>query len=167
VAKYTIKKLDENDWRIFKQIRLRALASDPHVFGSTFERESKNSKAEWCQPLSDADGAIFILFSDSEPIGMTGIAIYGVDTTGRTAILWGSWLEPEFRGKGLSRYFYKARLDWAIIHPRVERVIVTHRASNRASKSANQKFGFVKTHVTEKVWNDGITEKEFHYELKL
>ena len=167
MGKYSIQKLDENDWRTFKQIRLRALASDPHVFGSTFERESKNSKAKWRQTLSDADGAIFILFNDSEPIGMTGIAIYGADTTGRTAILWGSWLEPAYRSKGLSKYFYEARLDWAKKHPQVERVIVTHRASNLTSKAANQKFGFVFTHVTEREWNDGSTEEEFHYELKL
>jgi RimJ/RimL family protein N-acetyltransferase len=62
---------------------------------------------------------------------------------------------------------YESRINWAREHPAIERVVVSHRASNHASKFANQNFGFVPTHVTEKVWNDGITETEFHYELIL
>ena len=61
---------------------------------------------------------------------------------------------------------YKARLEWIRQQPGVEKVIVSHRASNLASKFANQKFGFVQTHVSERTWPDGITEPEFHYELK-
>lgn len=167
MAKYTIQKLDDDDWRIFRAIRLRALAADSEFFGSTFERESNQSEAEWRQALGDDDVAIFVMFENSEPIGMTGVSVYGADASGRTAILWGSWLAPEFRGKGLSNLFYEVRLNWAREHPSIERVIVSHRASNLTSKAANQRFGFVFTRVTERKWNDGSAQEEFHYELNL
>ena len=62
---------------------------------------------------------------------------------------------------------YKARINWAKEHPTIERIIVSHRASNVASKYANQKHGFVFTRTHEKVWSDGKTEDEVCYELKV
>lgn len=167
MSDYSIRKLEEDDWRIFKQIRLKALATDPSVFGSNYAVEAEQPDDVWREGLSSQNGAIFVLFEGDVPKGMTGIGVKRDDPTRTTALLWGSWLSPDVRGKGLSKMFYEARITWARHDPTVERVIVTHRASNLASKFANQKFGFVRTHVTEKVWNDGITEEEFHYELVL
>jgi RimJ/RimL family protein N-acetyltransferase len=62
---------------------------------------------------------------------------------------------------------YLTRIDWAKHQPTVEKIIVSHRASNLSSKYANQKHGFVETHKHEKVWSDGMTEDEVYYELKL
>ena len=62
---------------------------------------------------------------------------------------------------------YKARIDWANDQPNVEKIIVSHRASNLASKYANQKHGFIETHKKEKIWTDGATEDEIFYELKI
>jgi len=167
VSEYSIRQLGENDWQTYKQVRLKALALDPFVFGSNYERESNLSDAEWSKTLSEKNVGIFVLFARTSPIGITGVSVYRDDPSRRTAILWGSWLEPEVRGKGLSKMFYEARITWAREHPTVERLIISHRASNLASKFANQNFGFSLTHVTDKVWNDGITEEEFHYELIL
>ena len=42
-----IRRLNEDDWLAFSQIRLTALKTDPRVFGSNYERESKFSEADW------------------------------------------------------------------------------------------------------------------------
>ena len=165
--KYSIQKLDEKDWLIFSEIRLRALQTDPSVFGSNYERESKFAESEWRSQLNNPDAAVFAVFDGERPVGMTGVAVDRDDPSRKTALLWGSWLEPSARGKGISRLFYEARIGWARQKAGVERIIVSHRESNVASKFANQNFSFVQTHTTEKVWNDGVTEKEFHYELTL
>ena len=167
MSQSSIRKLEEGDWKIFKEIRLRALKSDPSVFGSNFESESQKIESEWRDQLRRTDVAIFILLVANAPVGMTGISVDRDDESKRTAILWGSWLDPIVRGQGLSKLFYEARIKWAIAHTTVERAIVSHRESNLASKLANQKFGFLPTHISEKIWNDGVTEKEFHYELIL
>lgn len=167
MSEYSIRKLDENDWLIFKQIRLEALATDPFVFGSTHAAESARNDEEWSEPLKSTSGVIFVIFDSRAQVGITGIGVHRDDPSERSALLWGSWLAPEVRGKGLSRMLYESRIDWAREHPTIERIVVSHRASNLASKFANQNFGFVPTHVTEKIWNDGITEEECHYELIL
>jgi RimJ/RimL family protein N-acetyltransferase len=165
--KYSVRKLEEKDWCAYSEIRLRALQTDPKVFGSNYERESKFTEAEWRSGLINPDSAVFAVFEDDRPVGMTGVAIDRDDPSRKTALLWGSWLEPDARGKGISTLLYEARIEWARQQPSVERIVVSHRESNVASKFANQKLGFVSTHETEKVWNDGLTEKEFHYELIL
>jgi RimJ/RimL family protein N-acetyltransferase len=163
----SIRQLTEADWRLLAEIRLKALRSDPLVFGSNFEAESKFTEADWRSRLQSKDSAIFMLFAHETPIGMTGVSIFREDLTNKTAIFWGSWLDPEFRRRGLSNLMYAARLEWAKAHPTVERIIVSHRASNIASKFANQKHGFVFTRTHEKIWVDGKTEDEVCYELKL
>lgn len=163
----SIRKLNEDDWRVFSEVRLRALRTDPQVFGSTYERESKFTEAEWRERLQSENSAIFMLFDDQTPIGMTGASVFNEDPSGQSAIFWGSWLAPDFRRKGLSELMYKTRIEWAKARPEIKRIIVSHRASNTASKFANQKHGFVFTRTHEKVWVDGKTEDEVCYELKL
>lgn len=167
MKKFSIKQLHEDDWRELSEVRLKALRTDPSVFGSNYELESQFTEEDWRNKLRSDDSAIFIIFDGETPVGMTGVSVLREDETKRTALLWGSWLEPEFRGQGLSDLIYRARIDWAKAHPTVEKIIVSHRASNLASKYANQKHGFVFTHINEKTWTDGAREDEICYELKL
>lgn len=163
----TIRKFEEADWPILKEIRLKALKTDPGVFGSNWQAESIMTDAEWCGWLTNENAASFGIFDKNEIIGMTGIAIYRDDPTGKKAILWGSWLEPAYRKKGVSSQMYKARIEWARKHPTCESIIVSHRASNAASKRANQKHGFVFTHSVRKTWPDGLEDDDLFYELVL
>ncbi len=163
----TIRRLTKDDWLEFSQIRLKALQTDPQVFGSNYERESQMTEADWRGRLQAKDNAVFLICADDTPIGITCVSIDRDDATGKTALLWGSWLAPHFRGKGLSKLMYQTRINWAKRQPTVEKIIVSHRASNVLSKYANQKHGFIATHKNEKVWTDGATEDEIFYELKV
>lgn len=162
-----IRQLNEDDWLAFSQIRLTALKTDPQVFGSNYAREAQFSEADWRDRLNKNDSAIFMVFDDETPIGMTGVSIDRNDPNGKIALLWGSWLAPEYRGKGLSDLIYQSRINWAKAKPNVEKIIVSHRASNLSSKYANQKHGFAETHKSKKIWTDGATEDEIFYELKI
>ncbi len=163
----TIRRLNEDEWLEFSQIRLKALQTDPKVFGSNYEKESQMTEDEWRSRLQAKDNAIFLIYAGDTPIGMTCVSINWNDPTEKTALLWGSWLAPRFRGKGLSKLMYQTRIEWAKRQPTVEKIIVSHRASNLSSKRANQKHGFVPTHKNEKIWTDGATEDEIFYELKV
>jgi RimJ/RimL family protein N-acetyltransferase len=162
-----VRQLTVDDWRSMREIRLKALQSDPLVFGSNYEKESKMTEDDWKSRLQADYNAVFMLFDGEKPIGMTSVGVDREDASGKTALLWGTWLEPEYRGRGLSALIYKTRIEWAKARPAIEKIIVSHRASNLASKHANQKHGFVFTHTQEKVWTDGATEDEVCYELKI
>lgn len=167
MSEIAIRQLSEDDWQEFARIRLKALQTDPKAFGSNYERESKMTEADWRDKLRAKDNAIFLIDEDDAPIGITCVSVDRNDRTGKTALLWGSWLAPEFRRRGLSELIYQTRIEWAKQQPTVERIIVSHRASNLASKYANQKHGFMFTHTEEKLWTDGATEDEIFYELNI
>lgn len=161
----SIRQLTEDDWEIVRSIRLKALQNDPGVFSATYEDAIKRTEADWKAYLTGTNTAVFGIFDDAHPIGMTGISIERDDSTYKNAFLWGSWLKPEYRGKGISKLMYQARLNWARNHATCEKITVSHRESNIASKLANQKHGFTYTHTEERRWPDGKIEKEPCYEL--
>ena len=165
--KIFIKQISSSAWKEFREIRLKALQADPKVFASHYEKEKTNSKQDWIDWVKEKGQAIFLIYDNEIPIGMTGIFISQDTVTKTTAILWGSWLEPDYRRKGISDYMYKARIEWAKNQHELKRIVVSHRESNIASKFANQKHGFQYVREENKVWHDGLEEKEFYYELKI
>ncbi len=164
-----VRKFRPDEWQDYKAIRLRALETDPHVFSSNYAREAALQDQHWKDGLANPDLGVFGVFDDGKPVGMTGIAIRDkLDASLQTAGLWGSWIDPAYRGQGISQDMYRARINWAREHPMAARVVVSHRASNEASKRANQKHGFVYTHTEEGVvWPDGSTDAQLFYELRV
>lgn len=160
-----IRLFTPDEWPLYKGVRLKALQSDPKVFGSSYALEEPRPDAEWRATLERDDVGVFGVFDHGRVIGMTGIVIDKNDAA--VAKLWGSWLEPAWRSRGVSEYMYRARIDWAREHPTAKKIIVSHRASNIASEKANQKHGFVRTHAEAHEWRDGVTEDQIFYELVL
>jgi len=107
------------------------------------------------------------LFDEKKLIGITATFTWRGDKTGATALLAMSYIDPGYRGRGLSRMLYEARLNWIAAQPQFRKVIVGHRASNEASRRANQRFGFVKIDRAARTWPDGAVEDEITYELVL
>lgn len=161
---YTVCRLGRADLALFKEIRLRALATDPQVFGSNHARESTFDDAEWTRRSCEPNVGVWGVFHHDRIVGMTGTYIAPDDLS--TCQLWGSWLAAAHRGLGLSSMMYTPRIAWSR-RKGVMRIVVSHRASNLASKSANQRHGFVYTHSEPHTWPDGTTEDQMHYTLKL
>lgn len=158
-----VRLFTPDEWVFYRGVRLKALKTDPAVFGSAYEKEFMRPDDAWQEALARDDLGVFGIFHYGDVIGMTGIYIDSTDPA--VAGLWGSWLEPAWRGKGISEKMYEARINWAREHPSVKRIRVSHRESNTASKAANQKHGFKFTHARDKIWSDGVSEPELFYEL--
>ncbi len=162
-----IRPFKPDEWHVYRAVRLKALETDPKFFCESYDDAKAKPDEHYQAHLLDANSAVFGVFRHGDVIGMTGIVIDKEDASGQTANLWGSWLEPAWRGKGLARRMYEARLNWAKARPGVKRVTVSHRKSNAISKKANQRWGFTFTHAREILWPGNQKETEFCYELKL
>lgn len=161
---FSTRKLGEGDLDLFKAIRLEALLKEPHLFGSTFERENAMSDGEWLRKLRDPSCGYFVLTLGQECVGVTGVLTNRENP--KHAILIASYIRQEHRRKGGSDFLYEARLDWARRNG-FEEVLVSHRSSNEASRRANQRHGFEYTHSEPHTWNDGVVEDEAFYRLRL
>lgn len=159
----TIRPLTVDEWELYREVRLQALQSDPGVFGGRYDDERHKSQSEWQKTLANPKEAVFILFDGKKPIGITGIGYDRHNPADNTALMWGSWIHPDYRGRGLSSRLYQARLDWVKDKGDILFVYVGHRLSNTTSKSANQKYGFTYTHEEMTTWPDGAEEPNVEY----
>lgn len=162
-----IKQLFEQDWQFAKSIRLLALRQNPDVFLDDYDEESQHEDSVWKNQLKITDGATFGLFDDNQIIGITGVFTWKKDISNKTAILAMSFIDSAYRGKGHSKLFYQARIDWAKKQPTFEKIRVSHRAGNEASRAANQSFGFKLKDKEMIEWPDGQKDFEYNYELDL
>jgi RimJ/RimL family protein N-acetyltransferase len=135
----------------------------------SYADEVTRSEDEWRALVRNDDDRlrVFGLFAGDELIGLTGVFTDRNDPSGQTAVLGMSYIAPPYRGRGLSRLFYEARLAWARANTKFRKVRVSHRRSNEASGRANRRYGFVQLGVVERVWPDGSNDDEIHYELDL
>ncbi|HVY85993.1 MAG TPA: GNAT family protein [Caulobacterales bacterium] len=162
-----VRPLSADHWQAYRDIRLRALKSEPGVYATTHAEALARADEVWKWSVSGPDHQVFGLFDGAALIGITAIYCDRADPSGETAALAQSFIDPAYRGRSLSALFYQARLEWARQHGGFRRVVVSHRASNLASMRANQRQGFRCTGSAPRVWPDGATEDEISYELVL
>lgn len=132
-----VRRLAPDDWEIYRRIRLIALATDPHAFGSTFAREQDRPEGEWKTRLITS--AFFL----GEVNGAAG-GLVGAHRRDEYAELISMWVVPELRGKGLAAVLIHAVIDWAAGEGyREVRLWVVE--GNVAAEKAYAKAGFVAT----------------------
>ena len=158
---FEIKYLSENEWQDYKSIRLEALKKHPEYFCPS-RNEAKFTEEEWRERLVNPNAAQFGLYADSELIGLTGIF-----REREQAHLVQSYIREDYRGKGLSKLFYKARLEWAREQEGIKRLVVEHRDDNLPSKGAHQNFGFQFVKSRDQLWPDGQKRPCLVYHLEL
>jgi hypothetical protein len=65
-----LRFLDQSEWRLLRDVRLRALKNDPESFLSTYEREATYHPSNWQVELER--GMWLIAFHNAEPVGLLG-----------------------------------------------------------------------------------------------
>lgn len=108
----TVRRLRESEWMGFRSLRLAALRTDPLAFGSTLARESAYTEEkwqDWCRDGATGEqNATFVAEDRSgDLVGMAGtFAAEG------TPHVWGMWVRPEWRSRGVGRRLVDALLGW-------------------------------------------------------
>lgn len=160
-----VRKLSRQDWPLYKNIRLEALRLHSDVYGTSYKDMCDRPDAEWESILSQEDAAFFGLFDDRAIVGLGGV--FTQDKSTRTGMLIAGYIREEYRGRGLSKLIYQARIDWARQSGLFDRLLIGHREGNEASRRANQAFGFKPIGVIDYMFGNGETAKDYQYELRL
>ena len=129
-----VRVLSPDDWRTFRDIRLRALADSPDAFGSTLEREREFGEEDWRRRLS---GPVAVV-EDPDPV-----AVGGVFENDGVIHVWGMWTDPAHRGRGHARRV----LDEILPVDRTAQLDVN--VANPGARAAYERYGFVGTGVLE------------------
>jgi ribosomal protein S18 acetylase RimI-like enzyme len=107
-----IRKPHPDEWKKVRDIRLRALEMDPDAYGQTLEKAATHDEAHWRTRADPPDGAAFVAVDDEGRfVGMAS----GAPAPNRptSAGLFGMWVAPEARRKGIARALIDAVETWA------------------------------------------------------
>lgn len=166
MAEIKIRQLTENDWPMYRDIRVEALAQEPEFFTAS-EDESNFISENWIEQINNPNGALFGLFHKGQIIGLTSIHRENDDPRSYRAWMGSSYLKPEFRGNHLSDVLFDVRIEWAKKQGNIIALVVAHREDNQVSKKAIQHNGFKFIGARTKTYVDGKPAKSLVYERTL
>lgn len=130
-----VTRLTESDWRLFAEVRLRALTDSLGADDPQYRHESTFTAAQWRRRLRDH--AQFVALLDERPVGLIGAQRENAETV----YLYSLWLDPAARGHGLARPLVAAAVDWA--RDRRARVVTLRvAADNTVARGVYESLGF-------------------------
>ena len=110
-----IRRLRADEWRAYRDLRLRALADAPGSFGSTWEQERQRPDGDWAERVAEGAASQWQLpLVAQEGDALVGLAWGRIDLAEpETARLFQMWVAPEARGRGCGALMLGAVVDWA------------------------------------------------------
>lgn len=114
-AVISVRPVEPDEWRRYRDVRLQALLDAPNAFGSTYEAEAGRTDEMWAARIAAAaaSGRDRVLFArDREKVcGLTWCN--SSDGEQMVVNLFQMWVDPTSRGMGVARALLRAAIDWA------------------------------------------------------
>jgi ribosomal protein S18 acetylase RimI-like enzyme len=153
-----IRVLQESDAFDLRELRLRALRDAPDAFGSTYEAEASEpvdvTVGRLRQNPTAKDISVLGAFEDGILVGMLGVVRQTLRKSAHRATLWGTYVAPETRGRGVGR----ALIDEAVTRLKaagVEQAHLTVATTAVAARRLYLRAGFVVVGSLREAMKDG------------
>ena len=147
-----VTRIRSDQWRLLKNVRLRALEEAPYAFGTTLAGGKKRTDRDWQDMARDhatlSDRAYFMAYVGNSPCGMAGC----YRTTSDTVVLTAMWVAPEFRGQKIGEQIVRAVIEWA--REGGATTLEAWVSENNPARFFYQKIGFEETCLTEPLRSD-------------
>ncbi len=106
-----IRLLTQDDFTIWKAIRLEALKEHPQAFSGSYEEESLRSDEEWKKRLKDS--CVFAYFDNNKIAGVVGYYPHQVKKDAHRAEVYTTYLQSNSRNKGVMSALIQALAEHA------------------------------------------------------
>jgi ribosomal protein S18 acetylase RimI-like enzyme len=134
-----VQAIGVDDWALWRELRLRALADAPSAFGSTLADWTGPGDIEqrWRQRLSSV-GLNLVASLSVKPVGMASATSPVKDEVELISM----WVAPEARGRGVGGTLVEAIVMWALKQS-VARVALDVRETNKDAINLYTRHDFV------------------------
>lgn len=138
-----IRQLEPADHRIFYELRMTALQTNPESFGATPGEFAAQSQEERQRQLNGGDDS-FVLgaFQDEKLVGLLGFFRRKGEKLRHKGVIWGVYVLPEARRKGLARALLTEALQKCRPLEGLEAVLLTVVSSNQSARALYESMGF-------------------------
>lgn len=140
-APVEVRLVGEESAPLWREIRLRALQTDPAAFGSTYEREVAFTEEDW-RARGGPDVATVLGLADGRPVAMGGAF---VEAQGWCHVV-AMWVDPAWRGQGIGHRVLDRIVTWG--RERALRVHLDVEVDNDSARRLYAGYGFVATGET-------------------
>ena len=167
--KIEIITLPVSSWQEYKELRLRALKTEPQAFSSLYEKEIVYPDTKWQQRLQNVEsGKSWIFFGKLNGKLVAIIGTYKDEEDMKNYQVWifGAYVDPEARRKGIAKLLMEKMLGELKKHKDITVVKLGVNINQESAKKLYEKFGF-RTIKTETVlFGDGLKHEELIMELR-
>ena len=149
-----IRSLESDDWPIWRELRLNALAEAPYAFGSTLAEWTGAGDREerWRARLAIPGARDLVVALDGRPVGMAS----GVPAEeGAGVELISMWVSPLARGHGVGDLLISTVQRWAA-EQNAETLRLSVMPDNGRAIALYERHGFVRTDELGDLLPDGV-----------
>lgn len=139
-----IRQLTENDAEALWRLRLYALETDPISFGEAPEELQKMTVEEYASRLRSGGTGNFVFgaFDGEMLMGMTGFYRETAVKRRHKGWIWGVFVSPAVRGKGVGRSLLAKVIETAKVLPGIRCILLTVSTTQQAAIKLYQNAGF-------------------------
>jgi RimJ/RimL family protein N-acetyltransferase len=167
----TVRILEAGDAEAFRAFRLGALRECPTAFSSSYEDECDITLARAAERLApNRDRAVFGAFAGEQLVGSTGLQREQPRKLAHKALIWGVYVAPTFRHRGIGRTLMQRALAHAASMPGLLRVTLGVNTSNAPAIALYKSLGFEPFGLERAfLLVDGVLHDELHmaYDIEL
>ncbi|AJQ62431.1 acetyltransferase (plasmid) [Bacillus thuringiensis serovar morrisoni str. 4AA1] len=140
-----IRLLNDSDAQVYREVRLHALKNDPDAFGSSYEQEETKPLGHIIERIHHTKDQFTLgCFDDSNKL--VGIVNFSRENRLKTAHkgnIYGMYVEPQFRGRGLGKALLLALIERATKECEgLEQIHLTVVSNNKSAKRLYVSLGF-------------------------
>lgn len=138
-----IRRLTPGDAAAFQALRLAALQSELAAFASSYEEEMSFPASVIEDRLAPRpDSGTFGAFANQELVGLVALGRESMNKLAHKALIWGMYVKPEHRHKGVASALLQEALALARSVPGVLQVNLGVNASNQGAIRLYESVGF-------------------------
>lgn len=137
-----IREVGPEEWRVWRDNRLRALEDAPDAFGRTLSEERAFDDELWQTRVASSEVAQFVADANGEIVGIAAATIDPEDAS--VAWIFSMWIAPNARRRGIARALLDTTTVWARDHgARTAELTVTE--NNNGAIELYRGYGFTDT----------------------
>lgn len=138
----SIRLLTGDDAAAFQRLRHRALSEEPDAFGTSVAEHEAMAESEQRSRLEAPNSLVLGVFMEGRLVGCAGLLRKAQEKTRHKALVWGVYVEPEARGKGVARALMERLIELARATPGLLQLDLAVSTSRPGARRLYESLGF-------------------------